>query len=502
MHYNLITEKFISAVFVDGTSGVLNLKETLARAPQILYLTYDYPVKAELYSMYRFLVQLVADIFRPANEEDIYDLFETGQFDMGKVDAYFDTNYSRFDLFDSQHPFMQATEKDYKDFKKAANPMDIMSPLTRQGNNDIFYYPINQFQNEKDWSAQHTIYNLIFNTANHVKSGSGYKAPIMGGSGTTPLFVLYEGSNLFQTIILNMDFITDKDIPYWRRNGYGEVYDFSVMNYEFYPVMKFHLDENGFENNTFKTVHMESDNQHPVFKLGDDEFKNIKNTLMISHPGIVLKNYKQKGITVPVRADTQKEPWFSMGTLLQSRAHNDLSRRTALSIMQDEGTIPDIIYISFYGVHKGNGSAFKNLYEGRCAIAEKCVFDKDKQAEIDKLIEFIDLSGAILKIASENYAKAVIKIAPTSKVPRQYSEVAYHYFRTAKHLFFIEYLQDPNADFDAYIAKVIKLCINTFKELPTIHGDEITKREQERFLLNKLRKEQEDRYGTNESKAQ
>ncbi|WP_026670735.1 type I-E CRISPR-associated protein Cse1/CasA [Butyrivibrio sp. AE3006] len=496
MSLNLINQKFLNARFTDGHKAICSLTDILKQAHLIKNLEYNYPVKSEMYAMYRFLTQLATDIFRPADSEEIYDIFEDGAFDENEIDKYFEKYKSRFDLFDKEHPFMQTASSEFTDIKKAKTDIKNMSPLIRQGNNDLFYNPIHHLKDERNWNLEHTVYNLVFNMMCHVKTGRGSKAPIMGSSGATPLFTLYEADNLFTTVILGMDPVADNDIPCWRRDEYGEVYDrFSVMNYEFYPIMKVLLDEDSYRDDIFTNVFIETDNQHPIFSIGENELNSIKLRIQLSHPGTIRRYNQTKKTDYAEKSDTDREFWFNMGILQQSRASGDLlNTRNITEIMYEEHTIPKKLTVSFFGLYKGKDKPFRNIHSSANNIPSALLFDKDKQAEIDKFIQYIETSGFYLLSKSISYAKEAFGTAKET-APREYLDVREVFYRDAGNIFFAEYIKDEDVDMETYIKKIDNLCLMIFNDIPGIRGDVIIKRKFERSLRGNLSKLKEDIYG-------
>lgn len=498
MHYNLITEPFVSVQFIDGHEELLNLKDVLVKAHQIKTLTYYYHVKIELYAMYRFLVHLVMDIYRPSDEEDIYSIYDMGQFDPAKIDKYFHTYFDRFDLFDEKHPFMQTPLEQFSKVqttKKSEIPapvsMDMMSPLIRQGNNDIFFDPKDHFASEYRWNPTHTVYNLLFNNMCHVRNGSGWKAPVFGKSGTTPIFVLHEADNLLTTLLIEMDAVRDNDIPYWRRNNYGELYErVSLMNYEFYPVIKMLLNAQDFTDNQFHSIYIQADNKHPVFDRPD--LNTFKTYLQLQSPGTIERlNSKQEAYAEA--ADTTRKCWFGLGVLLKNNTFNELTR-PVVDVMKDEKTLPEKINISFFGFHKGKPEKGPscNLYESIKDIRSDFIFDAGKQEEADKFLTFIESAGRFLQWKSMDYARAVLNLPPEKTVPRLYLDIRDVFFRDAKNMFFAEFVENPVPDIDECFKHMTKLCIETFDSLPVIRGNHLIKRTHKLQLMGLLKKAKED----------
>ncbi len=507
MSINLTKERFITVKYVDGHSDVLNFPDVLKQSHMIKCLDYKYPVKTEMFALYRFLTQVACDIFCPSSPEDIYDIFDGGCFNSTDIDAYFENYYNRFDLFDKDHPFMQVPKK-Y--FHKKTEPVNIktLSPLLREGHNDIFYRPeYTHLVEEQSWTIEHTVGSLLFWAMNHLQTGSGNKASVLGDSGNTPLYTLYEGENLFMTIIFGMRPVrTNADIPYWRRDVYPEtpeqLPDFnSLMSYEFYPVMKLLLDETGYKDGTFSLIYKESDENNPIYKT-DNMLNVIKMKIRALHPAIrtFTKKGKDSNETFIEKADTTRKYWLDIGTSAINRAVTcaESQYEHVIAQMRDDDVAPKYLNISYFGVYAGkNSNQYCNIYAAFPDLPWDVLCDSEHQKETEKLVEYINSCGKALSETSDNYVKYKEPDRINTEIS-EYKNVNSRFFRAVKILFLDEYIKDMTPDIDAYIANIWRICCNTFTQLSTIRNDEITKLKYNKHLIGKLKKIKEKIYGTAE----
>lgn len=508
MNYNLLSEKFITVKPVDGGTDVLSLTEVLEKAHRIKSLDYQYPEKTEMFCMYRFLTQLITDIFRPKNAGDIYRIFKNGCFDMDIVNGYFEKNWNRFNLFDEEYPFMQVSKRYFseKKLKEGTKPIRELSPVVRLGNNDVFYNPEYHMQKEDDWTPEHVIYNLLLWAMCNVKTGQGNKAPILGGSGTTPVFTLYEGDSLFMTIILGMKHVIDTDIPYWRRE-YPEKEEQlptlnSLMNYEFYPVTKILLDKDGFVDGRFTKVYIECDNTNPIFKYSVEELGKIKKALRLEHPSLKsflakAKKGEQSGEQFVEMSNTKREYWLYIATTLANKAVDDVTRKYSPVIekMDEDDVAPEYLTVSYFGIYKGQTPPYKHIYAKFPDMPSRILWDSNRQEDTEKYVSYIERSGKILGEESLNYVREN-SVSNKKEPPEEFVLITSRFFRRAQILFIDKYLRDENPNTDSYVSMITGICRDEFQNLTTIQGNVIAKSIYMRNLMGRLKKIKEEIYGS------
>lgn len=119
--YNLIDEHWLPVSWNKGIPlSEIGLREVLHRAHEITELATDNPL--ETVALNRMLAALVASVFDNLHDEQTwFDLWTTGQFDVGQCDAYFVKYADRFDLLSANRPF----------YGHPVTDTDNLSPLTR-----------------------------------------------------------------------------------------------------------------------------------------------------------------------------------------------------------------------------------------------------------------------------------------------------------------------------------------------------------------------------------
>ena len=103
--FDLIQEPWIPVVTLEGAAQVLSLAELFAAAPELAEVRDENPLVE--WGLYRFLIALVLDMFRPEREADVALLAQAKRFDPAVVSDYLGRHGDRFDLFSAQHPFLQ-----------------------------------------------------------------------------------------------------------------------------------------------------------------------------------------------------------------------------------------------------------------------------------------------------------------------------------------------------------------------------------------------------------
>ncbi len=103
--FNLIDREWIPCSLLDGSKCQFGLQDLFANAHRIRDVSPD--LSLEKIALYRFLLAILHRNFGPASTGEWQRLWQAGKFDENVLTKYFSKWYSRFDLFDEQHPFYQ-----------------------------------------------------------------------------------------------------------------------------------------------------------------------------------------------------------------------------------------------------------------------------------------------------------------------------------------------------------------------------------------------------------
>lgn len=195
--FNLLTQPWIPVIDRNGTAQEVGLLEALERAHTYRGVRDISPMVE--YSVYRFLIVVLMDMFRPEDSDALDELLDEGCFDPDIIRDYVRTcerEGVRFDLFDPERPFLQTTyQKDWDREPKSVTVLDYTIP---NGNNHI------HFDHKRGYAAyapgkalRMMLAAQIFCTA----AAQGYPSNV---NGAPPWFTLIQGQNLFQTLVFSM----------------------------------------------------------------------------------------------------------------------------------------------------------------------------------------------------------------------------------------------------------------------------------------------------------
>lgn len=184
---------------IDGKSALLGIYEALREAPDIRALHAATPT--ESFGIQRLLITVITDIYRPQRISDLDNLYLEGSLDEEKLKDYRKICLEEgcsFDLFDRERPFLQyvfgKSEKAEK--KPAANLFDQIPT----GNNVPHF---NHSPEDAHAISPARCLQALAAIPFFEKHKRGKKVTT-GINGTPPIYFLYNGETLFQTLILSM----------------------------------------------------------------------------------------------------------------------------------------------------------------------------------------------------------------------------------------------------------------------------------------------------------
>ena len=218
MVYSVLTEPVIPILLPDGTDAAVGIREAFLKAHEIRDIQGDTPL--ERYALLRLLIAFAMDMLHPKNSFARRDLLEAGQFDAKIFDTYIamcENDGPHFDLFDSDHPFMQSKYDEALD-AKAEKPVAAMIHSLPSGNNHVFLD--HRMANTHAVSFPKAFHALL---ASYLFCVSGTAGP-SSVNNTPPVYAVMLGNNLFQTIVINMLSVSETNpLPYgtgfvpWRK---------------------------------------------------------------------------------------------------------------------------------------------------------------------------------------------------------------------------------------------------------------------------------------------
>jgi len=221
MRYDLLTEPWIAVADQAGAVEETGLKPLLLRAHELRELR-D-PIPTAEFGIYRLLIALVLDIYRPRHEDDLEDLLHEGRFAPEKIEEYFRKWGDRFDLFHPERPFLQSPGAGQPD-----QPLALLHFAIPSGTNASHFH----HQHEEAFVlAPAAAARLLTTPAPFMTMGGAGYSPSVNGA--PPWYVLAAGANLFETLVLNAAPSSASEgiplgAPSWRRDGDVPVGDLKV----------------------------------------------------------------------------------------------------------------------------------------------------------------------------------------------------------------------------------------------------------------------------------
>ena len=217
--FNLIEEPWLPCTMLDGTRRSLGLREALTQAQDIGELGGDSPL--ETAALHRLLLAVLHRNFDIGDSQQWGALWEIRAFDSGVINDYFEKWCGRFDLFDGERPFYQVSGLD---LTKGGSSARL---FFHQDNNATLFTHVATAAPPSltpAESARMLVGFMAFDVGG-LKTGGPAKAAMLNNGAV----VLVKGSNLFQTLMLNLcryapeqgdpwDFNRDHDMPAWERD--------------------------------------------------------------------------------------------------------------------------------------------------------------------------------------------------------------------------------------------------------------------------------------------
>lgn len=219
--FNLIDQPWIPALDFDGELMEYGLREFLANAHQLRAIYAETPIASA--AIMPMTLALLHRVFGPSGRDAWWQLWNTGQFDMTKLDAYFAQWYERFDLFHPERPFYQVKDN-------RVEPKPVIELAAVQSKGDILFNHVTEDTHEPLSPAQ-AARGLL--TAHLFRTGggrSGQESPYFVDSPLRSGVLFFaQGRNVFETLLLNLlrypsDMAipsTSEDKPVWEREIAG-----------------------------------------------------------------------------------------------------------------------------------------------------------------------------------------------------------------------------------------------------------------------------------------
>lgn len=209
--FNLIEQKWIPCIMLDGALNELGLLETLVKAHEIREIFDPSPLITA--SMHRLLLAILHRIFGPHTIDEWKTLWDAYHFDQVKLKAYFHNIkwYDRFDLFHEKYPFYQIAN--FGDKKSKPVTVNDLLPEQARGNNPTL------FDHTTDagcipLAPEIAARGLPALYAFKLGGLSGLGQNFVDAPSARNILFLVRGENLFKTLMLNLlRYDADKNEP-------------------------------------------------------------------------------------------------------------------------------------------------------------------------------------------------------------------------------------------------------------------------------------------------
>jgi CRISPR system Cascade subunit CasA len=240
--FNLVDEPWITCVMPNGKVKHEGIFQTLAGATQ--YAEIRDPSPLVTVALHRLLLAVLHRVFGPESPEAWADLWQDGlgSFDTKQLGTYLKhpAIHSRFDLFDTKHPFYQTASLPLGTLDKKTGRPKFVKPIWQLAHELAYSDSMNLFAHftANDWetrpvdeAARWLIAFQGFALGGLITTEEGKKAQdgsADAGQLVKSAVVLARGDNLFQTLLLNLvhhsaddetpfKFRADADRPAWER---------------------------------------------------------------------------------------------------------------------------------------------------------------------------------------------------------------------------------------------------------------------------------------------
>lgn len=212
MSENLAATSWIPVRDLTGRRHDESLRGAFLQAHELSAV--EHPVPIVEAGVWRLLVAIALDIFRPTTTDDLADMLAEGKFDQDAVEKYFDRNLADFELFSAKRPFLQDATAGGEEKSIAA-----LLPSRPSGTNAVHW----QHGREEGFAVTPAEAALLLTTiAPFMTAGGAGLAPSINGA--PPWYVMILGRTLFESIVLNLWVQAEhpdlkRGDPAWRRKG-------------------------------------------------------------------------------------------------------------------------------------------------------------------------------------------------------------------------------------------------------------------------------------------
>ncbi|EPG75171.1 CRISPR-associated protein CasA/Cse1, type TIGR02547 [Leptospira fainei serovar Hurstbridge str. BUT 6] len=197
--FNLLTEPWLPVISLKKEKQFLNLNEFLKNAHTLE--RFDFPLPGLETAVIRFLVALVHIVGAPETLKEWEEKLSKGKFEEGFIKELNAKYSDKLDLFSKKDPFMQ--EANLAKSEEGIDGVDRLISFFPYATNQIHWNHkfAEQSVNLTAISCASAVSLLLFSHSTMMAGGAGYKPGI---NGVPPLMILLKGTNLYNSIFLNV----------------------------------------------------------------------------------------------------------------------------------------------------------------------------------------------------------------------------------------------------------------------------------------------------------
>ena len=232
--FNLLRERWLPCLQRDGTVREFSLRDALMQASDLLDIIGETPLQTM--ALYRLLLAILHRVFGPENDLVWAELWRDG-WNSAEIDQYLNEWSHRFDLFDTDRPFYQASN-----LELSSQPISVKRMFHQKSHpNTLFDHQTLTGLNITPASAARQIvtiqafglcglsgaFTIPEKTGGKKSQGSFGDAPLARG-----ISFMAQGNMLFETLMLNLieygeeteapiphsTIALDGDLPSWERD--------------------------------------------------------------------------------------------------------------------------------------------------------------------------------------------------------------------------------------------------------------------------------------------
>lgn len=197
--FDVLQDPWIPVVTLGGEHCTLGLLPALERAHEFRDVVCESPL--ETYAIQRLMIAFLMDAYAPQRVLDRVAIFQGGRFDPSVFARYVALCRSEnvsFDLFDKSRPFMQAPFDAELDAEKE-KPAASLFHAVPTGNNHVHFD--HRLASNRTFTAAECLRGILACNLFAVAMTGGYPSSV---NDTPCYYILLEGDNLFETLVLSM----------------------------------------------------------------------------------------------------------------------------------------------------------------------------------------------------------------------------------------------------------------------------------------------------------